>query len=279
MIGLLAPDGGGKGPDFDAKRLCGRDGRPRIIHEIGATGEGRPIPAVPRADGMKRVSGLAVCAVAALLVNGCGQPRTADSGAAASSAASDSDSDPGLSQRPQKESASDFQMSDAVVLLDEESFERRVVMSDKPVLVDFSATWCRPCRLMEPALDSVAREYQGRAVVGKVDVDQSERLAERYQIRAIPCILVFQNGRVVDQTRGLQSREALSELLNRQIAGQTGAAEAVATSRSSSGTETATTELLAPSPDEETTPSSAPVLPTPPEPPAGPEATAKRIPK
>ena len=227
---------------------------------------------------MKRLSGLVVCAVATLLTSGCGKSETADQPGRVSVSSNDSEPEPGSApQPPEEEPSSDFVMSDAVVRLDEESFDRRVVMSDKPVMVDFSASWCRPCRMMEPALDSVAREYMGRALVCKVDVDQSERLAERYQIRAIPAVLVFQNGRVVDQSRGLQSRQELASLLEKQIAGEASVKpDPIASGRNSKTTETAAAELLAPSPDEGSAANSGPSLPTPPEPPVIPE-TATRL--
>ena len=77
------------------------------------------------------------------------------------------------------------------------SFEEVVLKSDKPVLVDFWATWCGPCRMLGPVIEEIATEYEGRVVVGKVDVDSNQEYAAKYGIRNIPTVLVFQNGEVV----------------------------------------------------------------------------------
>ena len=77
------------------------------------------------------------------------------------------------------------------------SFEEVVLKSDKPVLVDFWATWCGPCRMLGPVIEEIATEYEGRVVVGKVDVDSNQEYAAKYGVRNIPTVLVFQNGEVV----------------------------------------------------------------------------------
>jgi len=96
-------------------------------------------------------------------------------------------------------------------------FESEVLQSNVPVLVDFWAVWCGPCKAIAPAVEEVAREYAGRAKVFKVDVDTEQELAMRYGIMSIPALLVFKNGQVVDQSIGLTSKEAIAAMLDRAI--------------------------------------------------------------
>jgi thioredoxin 1 len=97
------------------------------------------------------------------------------------------------------------------------NWEKEVVQSDKPVLVDFWAVWCSPCRMIAPTIDALAAEYAGRVKVAKVNVDDNEELAARYDIRSIPTLLVFREGRVVDQRVGALPRSELIPLLDRQL--------------------------------------------------------------
>ena len=82
-----------------------------------------------------------------------------------------------------------------------------------PVLVDFWATWCGPCRIMGPVIEEVAAEYEGRAVVGKVDVDEEGEIAQRYGIMSIPTLVVFKNGKNVAASVGVKSKEAILSML------------------------------------------------------------------
>lgn len=86
--------------------------------------------------------------------------------------------------------------------------------SDQPVLVDFTATWCGPCRQIAPLVDQLADEYEGRAKVAKLDIDESPETARRFQIRGVPTILVFKGGEVVDQQVGLAPKTVLANKIN-----------------------------------------------------------------
>jgi len=99
-----------------------------------------------------------------------------------------------------------------------ETFQSGVLESSKPVLVDFYADWCGPCRVQGPIVDELAGEYEGRAEIGKVDVDAQPELAGRYHVHSIPTLLVFKDGEVVDKIVGAQSRETLTATLDAQFA-------------------------------------------------------------
>jgi len=86
--------------------------------------------------------------------------------------------------------------------LTDDNFEQEVLQSDVPVLVDFWAEWCAPCRAIAPAVEEIADEYQGKAKVGKLDVDNNPKVAVEYGIRSIPTLLVFKDGEIADQIIG-----------------------------------------------------------------------------
>lgn len=96
-------------------------------------------------------------------------------------------------------------------------FKEVVLDSDKPVLVDFWAVWCGPCRMLGPIVEEVAADFEGKAVVGKVDVDNNQQVSVEYGIRNIPTILIFKNGEVVDKIVGVAPKETIAEKLSAHL--------------------------------------------------------------
>jgi len=107
-------------------------------------------------------------------------------------------------------------MSNALEV-DTSSFEPEVAKSDKPVLVDFWASWCMPCRMMAPVVDQIAAEFDGKVKVVKVDVDSNQALANQFGVRGIPTLLLVKGGQVVDRMVGVQPKPAIAAKLNSLI--------------------------------------------------------------
>jgi len=94
------------------------------------------------------------------------------------------------------------------------TFEETVLKSDKPGMVDFWAAWGGPCRMVGPVIDEISNDYDGKAVVGKVDVDANQEFAAKYGVRNIPTVLVFQNGEVVGRQVGVAQKSAYTEAID-----------------------------------------------------------------
>jgi len=109
-------------------------------------------------------------------------------------------------------------MSQPVAITDT-NFDRTVLKADKPVLVDFWATWCKPCQMVAPILDELAKEYDGRVNFVKLDVDQNPKTATKYKVMSIPTLLVFRKGQPVSHLVGFRPKNELRRILDTALAG------------------------------------------------------------
>ena len=105
-----------------------------------------------------------------------------------------------------------------IVTLSEANFSEQVLKSATPVLVDFWAEWCGPCKMIAPILDELADEYEGKVIIGKVNIDDHQGIAAEYGVRAIPTLLVFKDGQVADQIVGARGKRDLKASLDRVAA-------------------------------------------------------------
>ncbi|NEV93686.1 thioredoxin [Psychroflexus sp. YR1-1] len=96
----------------------------------------------------------------------------------------------------------------------DKDFQEKVLESDKPVLVDFWAAWCGPCRMVGPIIDELSTEYEGKAVIAKMDVDQNQEFAAKFGVRNIPTVLLFKNGELVNRQVGVAQKETYKEAID-----------------------------------------------------------------
>jgi len=110
-------------------------------------------------------------------------------------------------------------MSDHVTEVSDGSFEKDVLQSDRPVLVDFWAEWCAPCRMLAPTVEAVAEIYAASARVVKINVDDNPSVSQRYGIKGIPTLILFRGGKEEERVVGATSKEAISKLIDKHISG------------------------------------------------------------
>ena len=103
------------------------------------------------------------------------------------------------------------------IQITDQNFEELVVNSDKPVLIDFWAQWCGPCHAIAPLIEDMAKEYEGKAIIGKLDVDDNPMVSQKFGIRNIPTILFFKNGQVVDKHVGAAPKSILTKKLDAHL--------------------------------------------------------------
>ena len=109
-------------------------------------------------------------------------------------------------------------MSDAVLQVSDKTFDSEVLQSQIPVLVDFWAEWCGPCRMVAPVVEVVAKLYQGKVKVAKVDVDANQRVATQYRIQSIPSLYIFKGGKIVEQIVGAVGKNQITSVLDNVLA-------------------------------------------------------------
>lgn len=105
-----------------------------------------------------------------------------------------------------------------MLTLTDQTFEKEVLKSGIPVLVDFWAEWCMPCRMVTPIIDELAKEYEGRLKIGKIDVDENSQMPEKYGVMSIPSVFIFKNGQVVKSIVGAQNKETYKKEIEEVIA-------------------------------------------------------------
>jgi thioredoxin 1 len=114
-------------------------------------------------------------------------------------------------------------MSEFVSEVTDQNFEQEVLQSDKPVLVDFWAEWCQPCKMLAPTVEAVAQQYQGKAKVVKLNVDDHNQTPQRYGIKGIPTLILFSAGNVSDRITGNTSKDNISRMIDRALGAEAAA--------------------------------------------------------
>ena len=108
-------------------------------------------------------------------------------------------------------------MSESIIHVTDSSFEDEVLSSDKPVIVDYWAEWCGPCKMIAPLLDELANEYQGKLTVAKINIDENQETPQKYAVRGIPTLMIFKNGEVAGTKVGAMSKSQLSAFVDSLI--------------------------------------------------------------
>ena len=108
-------------------------------------------------------------------------------------------------------------MSGKIVTVSDAEFESSVLQGDKPALIDFWAEWCQPCKMLAPTVEEIAGEYEGKVLVGKLNVDDNPATPGKYGIRAIPTLILFKDGEKVDQITGAVGKTQLTELIGKAV--------------------------------------------------------------
>jgi len=108
-------------------------------------------------------------------------------------------------------------MAKEIIELSDANFDEQVLKSNLPVLVDFWASWCGPCRMVAPVVEEIAKEYTGRVKVGKLNVDDNPDTTSKYQIRSIPTLILFKEGKIKAQTIGAQPKEMLKAFIDQNL--------------------------------------------------------------
>lgn len=111
-------------------------------------------------------------------------------------------------------------MSEKAIVVTNSEFEQKVVGASRPVLIDFWAEWCNPCRMLGPTIEQIAEDYKDRVIVGKVNIDEEPELANRFGVMSIPTLIVFLDGSVADKSVGVVSKEKIATMLDNVLNGK-----------------------------------------------------------